>query len=160
MCALTTSQTNRLYPVDEAGIRKPAFKIGVAFRDERGLDLLAGCSRQPELLEFINVAARRIANSHDLRRDVLRRDVDDTLLAPSKHLEAVVFVPDVAAYQRGLRSITMCQPIVMMLVAPFHLELTRTIGPGSRKRRTCVHRQVPLFVMVHIRSYRLIVGVV
>ena len=91
-------------PVDEAGIRKPAFKIGVAFRDERGLDLLAGCSRQPELLEFINVAARRIADSHDLRRDVLRRDVDDTLLAPSKHLEAVVFVPDVAAYERGLES--------------------------------------------------------
>jgi hypothetical protein len=88
----------------EAGIRKPAFKIGVAFRDERGLDLLAGCSRQPELLEFINVAARRIADSHDLRRDVLRRDVDDTLLAPSKHLEAVVFVPDVAAYERGLES--------------------------------------------------------
>src|SRR2546421_9063440 len=29
----------------------------------------------------------------------------------------------------------MCQPIVMMLVSPFHRELTSTIGPGSRKRR-------------------------
>ena len=30
----------------------------------------------------------------------------------------------------------MCQPIVMMLVLPLHAELTSTIGPGSRKRRT------------------------
>src|SRR5882672_6880414 len=30
----------------------------------------------------------------------------------------------------------MCQPMVMMLVAPLWAELTSTIGPGSRKRRT------------------------
>jgi hypothetical protein len=30
----------------------------------------------------------------------------------------------------------MCQPMVMMLVLPLHAELTRTIGPGSRNRRT------------------------
>ena len=43
--------------VDEAGIRQPAFEIGVAFRNERGIDLLTGSSRQSELLEFINVPA-------------------------------------------------------------------------------------------------------
>jgi hypothetical protein len=43
--------------VDEAGIRQPAFEIGVAFRNERGIDLLTGSGRQSELLEFINVAA-------------------------------------------------------------------------------------------------------
>jgi hypothetical protein len=36
----------------------------------------------------------------------------------------------------GWNSIIMCQPIVMMLVLPFHTELTSTIGPGSRNRRT------------------------
>src|SRR5205814_2555514 len=30
----------------------------------------------------------------------------------------------------------MCQPMVMMFVLPFQAELTSTIGPGSRKRRT------------------------
>lgn len=30
----------------------------------------------------------------------------------------------------------MCHPMVMMLVLPFHAELTSTMGPGSRKRRT------------------------
>src|SRR4030095_5109423 len=29
----------------------------------------------------------------------------------------------------------MCQPIVMMLDVPRHVELTSTIGPGSRNRR-------------------------
>ena len=58
-------------------------------------------------LNFLNLSMSRpdeLPISHDLRRDVLRRDVDHTLLAPSKHLEAVVFVPDVAAYERGLES--------------------------------------------------------
>ena len=35
----------------------------------------------------------------------------------------------------GWNSITVCQPMVMMLVLPFQAELTRTIGPGSRNRR-------------------------
>src|SRR4026208_2193781 len=35
----------------------------------------------------------------------------------------------------GSNSITMCQPMVMMLVLALHAELTSTIGPGSRKRR-------------------------
>ena len=30
----------------------------------------------------------------------------------------------------------MCQPMVMMFVSPLWAELTSTIGPGSRKRRT------------------------
>src|SRR5688572_3779238 len=30
---------------------------------------------------------------------------------------------------------TICQPMVMISVSPFHAELTSTIGPGSRKRR-------------------------
>src|SRR5687768_5639827 len=36
----------------------------------------------------------------------------------------------------GDSPMTMCHPIVMMLVLPFHAELTSTMGPGSRKRRT------------------------
>ena len=32
----------------------------------------------------------------------------------------------------GENSNTMCQPIVIMLVFPFHAELTRTTGPGSK----------------------------
>ena len=36
----------------------------------------------------------------------------------------------------GDSPITMCHPMVMMLRLPFHAELTSTIGPGSRKRRT------------------------
>ncbi len=35
----------------------------------------------------------------------------------------------------GTNSITVCQPMVMMLVSPFQAELTKTIGPGSRSRR-------------------------
>ena len=35
----------------------------------------------------------------------------------------------------GENSITMCQPMVMMLVSSLKAELTSTIGPGSRKRR-------------------------
>src|SRR5438094_8362723 len=36
----------------------------------------------------------------------------------------------------GSSLITMCQPMVMMLFRPFQRELTSTIGPGSRNRRT------------------------
>jgi hypothetical protein len=35
----------------------------------------------------------------------------------------------------GENSITMCQPMVMTLVSFLCAELTRTIGPGSSKRR-------------------------
>ena len=35
----------------------------------------------------------------------------------------------------GVNSMTVCQPIVMMLVSPFQAELTSTMGPGSRNRR-------------------------
>src|SRR5262245_32018115 len=38
--------------------------------------------------------------------------------------------------REGSNSMTVCQPMVMMLVLPFEAELTSTIGPGSRKRRT------------------------
>src|SRR6516225_11926952 len=37
--------------------------------------------------------------------------------------------------REGSKSMTVCQPMVMMLVWPLHAELTSTIGPGSRKRR-------------------------
>src|SRR5947207_15526005 len=37
----------------------------------------------------------------------------------------------------GSNSMTVCQPMVMMLVSPFQAELTSTIGPGSRNRRIC-----------------------
>src|SRR4051794_27390793 len=36
----------------------------------------------------------------------------------------------------GVNSITVCQPIVMMLALSRHLDETSTIGPGSRYRRT------------------------
>ena len=32
----------------------------------------------------------------------------------------------------GENSNTMCQPMVMMLVFPFHAEVTSTTGPGSK----------------------------
>src|SRR5438067_2904610 len=35
----------------------------------------------------------------------------------------------------GSNSMTVCQPMVMMLLSPFQAELTSTIGPGSRNRR-------------------------
>src|SRR5262245_893596 len=37
--------------------------------------------------------------------------------------------------REGSNSMTVCQPMVMMLVWPFQAELTSTTGPGSRKRR-------------------------
>ena len=37
----------------------------------------------------------------------------------------------------GVNSIIVCQPIVIMLDSPFHVELTSTIGPGSRNRLIC-----------------------
>ena len=36
----------------------------------------------------------------------------------------------------GSVSMIMCQPMVMTFVSPFQAELTSTIGPGSRNRRT------------------------
>ena len=88
--------------VDEAGIRQPAFEIGVAFRNERGTDLLTGSSRQSELLEFINAPGLR---NYRFPRPSLMSSVGMLMthsFASSKHLEAVVCVPDVAAYERGL----------------------------------------------------------
>jgi hypothetical protein len=41
----------------------------------------------------------------------------------------------VAAKQRGEKPCIMCHPMVMMFEAPFHDELTNTMGPGSKKRR-------------------------
>ena len=89
---------------DEAGIHEIAFEVGIAFTNERRRDLLACYRAQPELFELVDVAAGGIADPNNFRRKVFGRDVDDAFPALADHVEAVVFAPDVAADEGGLKS--------------------------------------------------------
>jgi hypothetical protein len=118
-----------------AGIGEFAFEIGVAFVDQGAAHMRAGLRREAELGELVDVAAGRVADPHHGFRDVDGRDVDDALPALADEVKTVVAARDQAGESDGENSITMCQPMVMMLVSFLCAELTRTIGPGSRKRR-------------------------
>src|SRR4029453_16709 len=114
---------------DKLRIVELALEARVAFLDQRRADAGSRDCGQSKLGEFVDVSSRAVADAHDLGSEIDGRDVDDALAAVSDHLEAVVLVPDVAANQRRLEAMTMCQ---LMLALPRQAELTSTIGPGSR----------------------------
>ena len=59
--------------VHQARIGHFAFEIGEAFLDQRRRYALGGQGRQAERLEFVEVAARRIADLHHFGRQLARR---------------------------------------------------------------------------------------
>ena len=78
----------------ELGIDQLALKAGVALFDGGGPDNHAGHRREPELLELVNPAARAVTDADNLLDQIDCRHIDDALLAPSEHLEAVIAIPD------------------------------------------------------------------
>ena len=90
--------------VDQAGIDQPAFKIGVAFLDQRRIDDGAGFCGQAELLKLVDVPSAGVSDADHRFRDVGGRDVDHALLAFTHHVEALIFAPDIAADQRRAKT--------------------------------------------------------
>jgi hypothetical protein len=84
----------------ELGIDQLALEAGVALLDGRGPDHRAGHRREPEFLELVDPVTRAVADADHLLDQVDGGHIDDALLAPSEHLEAVIAVPDIRAEQR------------------------------------------------------------
>ena len=89
--------------LDKARIDELALEVRVTLTDERRLDLLTRHGSERKLAELVDVAARGIADADHLRREVVGRYVDDAFPALVDHVEAVIFAPDVAADERGLK---------------------------------------------------------
>ena len=119
---------------NEAAVGQAAFKIRIALFDQRGAHLCGRGRREPERFEFVHLRAGAVADADHLVHQIatlvgtlithslLRRIISKLWL----ELEMQQPTSD------GENSNTMCQPMVMMLVFPFHAELTSTAGPGSK----------------------------
>src|SRR5439155_1358165 len=82
---------------DHTPIFQAAFKIRVALFDHWHGDLVTGHLCQAEFRELVNFRSGAVADPHDRIDEVDRGQIDDTLLAFSDQVEAVILVPDVAA---------------------------------------------------------------
>jgi hypothetical protein len=117
---------------NEAIVGQAALKIRIALLYQWGAHMSARGGREPERFEFVHLCAGAVADADHLVHQIGGWHVDHAFLAAADHLEAVVALEMQQATSDGENSNTMCQPMVMMLVFPFHAEVTSTTGPGSK----------------------------
>ena len=82
---------------DHPGIGQLALEVGVALLDQWRADFVGWQWREPKLLELVDLSTGAVADSHNLVDEIDRGNIDHAFLGSANHLEAVIFLPDVAA---------------------------------------------------------------
>ena len=118
--------------VDQRVVGEPAFEIGMAFANKRRAHALRFFAASGANFANLSISAPDDCRCRRLIGQRRGRHVDHAFPAAADEFEAVIAAAITQPTSDGVNSITVCQPMVMMLRLPPKADVTSTIGPGSR----------------------------